>query len=238
MRKELQKERGKRLKAPILFHFISDHSQIAPNNIPSHTHQHNTPRGPASTWTTPLCSRSRFLVSPLAWESNPPLPQPSTTAVSAPRCHDDLSLEVLQETEREEGGRGVSFHREGQTRAQSLRGRGCDHLQDRREWLVGGRSPRALRHLSLQLCPNVCPSFSSSSSFFACCSLLVAHCRRTKRVIGQCRVLFDFHARYEDELSISVGDVLSIHAETSGWFDGSNRQGGFGMFPCDFVELL
>lgn len=58
------------------------------------------------------------------------------------------------------------------------------------------------------------------------------------RIVAQCRVLFDFSARDDEELSITEGDVISIHAETVGWFEGSNRQGRSGLFPADFVELL
>eukprot|EP00696_Hemimastix_kukwesjijk_P020007 gnl/Hemi2/9482_TR3295_c0_g1_i1.p1 gnl/Hemi2/9482_TR3295_c0_g1~~gnl/Hemi2/9482_TR3295_c0_g1_i1.p1 ORF type:complete len:666 (-),score=194.75 gnl/Hemi2/9482_TR3295_c0_g1_i1:129-1919(-) len=59
-------------------------------------------------------------------------------------------------------------------------------------------------------------------------------------VWNRCRVLFDYAAETEFELSIAAGDVLSILWEKEGWYMGykgeDETQQGF--FPCSYVEII
>ena len=54
----------------------------------------------------------------------------------------------------------------------------------------------------------------------------------------RCRVKFEFTAENDDELTINVGDIITINSDTEGWFSGTNDKGQSGMFPANYVELL
>ena len=54
------------------------------------------------------------------------------------------------------------------------------------------------------------------------------------------KVLYDYDAENEDELTIREGDIIVIldkHLEDSGWWKGE-LAGKSGVFPDNFVELL
>lgn len=56
--------------------------------------------------------------------------------------------------------------------------------------------------------------------------------------IGTCKVLYDYQAARDDELSMQQGDVLSIYKkEVTGWWVGSLR-GRKGIFPATYVEEI
>jgi len=51
--------------------------------------------------------------------------------------------------------------------------------------------------------------------------------------------LYDYAADGQDELSISIGEVLTVVApESNGWMFGTNAKGETGMFPASYVEKL
>ncbi|KAJ0178887.1 hypothetical protein K1T71_005662 [Dendrolimus kikuchii] len=61
-----------------------------------------------------------------------------------------------------------------------------------------------------------------------------------KPVKEQCRVLFPYEAVNEDELTLVVGDIVTIiskDAPDRGWWRGEVH-GAVGLFPDNFVELL
>lgn len=53
----------------------------------------------------------------------------------------------------------------------------------------------------------------------------------------QCRVLFEYEAQREDELSLRPGDILTILREDDGWWEGE-LDGRIGMFPSNFVQKI
>lgn len=53
----------------------------------------------------------------------------------------------------------------------------------------------------------------------------------------QCRVLFDYDAQRDDELSLRVGDIVTILREDDGWWEGEFN-GAVGVFPSNFVEKI
>lgn len=55
---------------------------------------------------------------------------------------------------------------------------------------------------------------------------------------SQCKVLYDYNADSDSELTIKEGDVLTIESEDEGWFFGSNSQGASGRFPSNYVQPL
>jgi len=52
----------------------------------------------------------------------------------------------------------------------------------------------------------------------------------------KCKVLFDFTAETEDELSIREGEIIIINSEAEGWMLGTNEKGKQGLFPANYVE--
>lgn len=54
----------------------------------------------------------------------------------------------------------------------------------------------------------------------------------------KCLVKFDFTAENDDELTIVVGQTITIVSEAEGWFCGTNDQGKTGLFPANYVEPL
>lgn len=55
----------------------------------------------------------------------------------------------------------------------------------------------------------------------------------------QCRVLYNYDAENEYELTIRPGEVLYIiQLDDDGWYRGTNAAGQFGRFPSNFVEPL
>lgn len=53
----------------------------------------------------------------------------------------------------------------------------------------------------------------------------------------QCRVLFDYEAQRDDELTLRVGDIVVILREDEGWWEG-DLNGQVGVFPSNFVEKI
>jgi len=52
------------------------------------------------------------------------------------------------------------------------------------------------------------------------------------------RVLYDYEAEDETELTIKEGEILHVISQTDGWYFGSNSQGQEGNFPSNFVEIV
>jgi sorting nexin-9/18/33 len=50
--------------------------------------------------------------------------------------------------------------------------------------------------------------------------------------------LFEFVASSADELTIKVGETVTIDTEASGWYSGTNSRGESGLFPANYVELV
>jgi len=57
-------------------------------------------------------------------------------------------------------------------------------------------------------------------------------------VPSQCKVLYDYTADSDSELTIKEGDVLTIESEDEGWYFGSNAQGASGRFPSNYVTAM
>lgn len=57
--------------------------------------------------------------------------------------------------------------------------------------------------------------------------------------IVQAKVTFEYTAEAEDELSLSVGEIVEITSQdvSDGWWEGK-LNGKTGVFPNNFVELL
>jgi hypothetical protein len=55
------------------------------------------------------------------------------------------------------------------------------------------------------------------------------------------KVLFDYEKQNDDELNLTVGDIVTINNkdvyESEGWWEGE-LNGIVGLFPDNFVELL
>lgn len=55
---------------------------------------------------------------------------------------------------------------------------------------------------------------------------------------SRCRALYDFQASMDDELSLSKGDVVTVHSRPEeGWWCGE-LHGSWGLFPASYVEEL
>jgi len=50
------------------------------------------------------------------------------------------------------------------------------------------------------------------------------------------RVLFDYDAEAEEELTIREGQIVAVLDEADGYFRGINNDGQVGKFPSIFVE--
>ena len=56
--------------------------------------------------------------------------------------------------------------------------------------------------------------------------------------LGRCSAIYDYTANLDDELSIRVGDVISVHdKQADGWWLGA-LEGRVGIFPATYVEEL
>merc|ERR1712232_424038 len=53
----------------------------------------------------------------------------------------------------------------------------------------------------------------------------------------RCLVKFEFTASSSDELTIRVGETVTIDTEASGWYSGTNDRGESGLFPANYVEV-
>merc|ERR1712137_1312947 len=53
----------------------------------------------------------------------------------------------------------------------------------------------------------------------------------------RCVVKFEFIASSADELTIKVGETVTIDTEASGWYSGTNSRGESGLFPANYVEV-
>ncbi len=52
------------------------------------------------------------------------------------------------------------------------------------------------------------------------------------------RVLYDYEAADEGELTVTVGQLLTVTNVYEGWYDGVDADGNTGMFPDNYVERL
>ncbi len=53
------------------------------------------------------------------------------------------------------------------------------------------------------------------------------------------RVLYDYDAQDDDEISLHVDDVVTnIQQIDEGWWTGTNPKQRNGMFPSNYVELI
>lgn len=59
-----------------------------------------------------------------------------------------------------------------------------------------------------------------------------------KELGGQCKVLYDYKADSDSELTIKEGEVLTVESEDEGWFFGFNSKGESGRFPSNYVQQL
>ncbi|XP_037076234.1 nostrin-like [Pollicipes pollicipes] len=56
--------------------------------------------------------------------------------------------------------------------------------------------------------------------------------------IGRCKVLYDYKANMNDELTIKAGDVINMHdKQEDGWWLGE-LNGTVGIFPATYVQEL
>ena len=58
-----------------------------------------------------------------------------------------------------------------------------------------------------------------------------------KLVKKTCKATFGYDAKDTDELTLKVGDIVTITEEIEGWLRGCNNRGECGMFPATFVEI-
>ena len=59
-----------------------------------------------------------------------------------------------------------------------------------------------------------------------------------KKPFERAKVTFDYEPEKDDELKLTVGDILIvINKEEEGWWEGE-LNGKTGMFPSNFVEVL
>jgi len=61
-----------------------------------------------------------------------------------------------------------------------------------------------------------------------------------KPVREQCRVLYEYTASIEDELSLKKDDIITIiskDVEDKGWWKGELK-GKIGLFPDNFVQII
>jgi len=59
-----------------------------------------------------------------------------------------------------------------------------------------------------------------------------------KKPVERAKVTFDYEPENDDELKLTVGDILTvIKKEEEGWWEG-DLNGKTGMFPSNFVEVL
>jgi hypothetical protein len=54
----------------------------------------------------------------------------------------------------------------------------------------------------------------------------------------RCKVLYDYDAEDETELTIKEGEILEIQGEEDGWYYGTNTSGAGGNFPSNYVEVV
>lgn len=54
----------------------------------------------------------------------------------------------------------------------------------------------------------------------------------------QCKVLYDYNADSDSELTIKEGDILTIETEDEGWYFGQNTKGDSGRFPSNYVQPM
>ena len=55
--------------------------------------------------------------------------------------------------------------------------------------------------------------------------------------LRRCKALFPMDAQNATELTLRVGDIISIEKEADGWFLGTNTRGERGIFPASFVVV-
>ncbi|XP_076444847.1 SH3 domain-containing kinase-binding protein 1-like isoform X2 [Babylonia areolata] len=62
--------------------------------------------------------------------------------------------------------------------------------------------------------------------------------QKRKEKTKRCKVMFDYKAENEDELDLTVGQILDFIREVEeGWWEGS-LDGKSGVFPSNFVEMM
>jgi len=52
------------------------------------------------------------------------------------------------------------------------------------------------------------------------------------------QALYAYEAENEYELSIQVGEILTVETEDEGWYCGTNSKNQYGRFPSNFCEPL
>lgn len=85
--------------------------------------------------------------------------------------------------------------------------------------------------------PTLPPKPSEYMQFTAACQCHMTHVDAGREY---CKVLFKYDAVNEDELTLNVGDVVSIHSRHTqevGWWKGE-LGGKIGVFPDNFVEVI
>jgi hypothetical protein len=56
--------------------------------------------------------------------------------------------------------------------------------------------------------------------------------------VNKCRVLHEYVAEADYELSIKPGDTITVEGNDEGWFYGTNQQGQYGRYPSNYVDLV
>lgn len=59
-----------------------------------------------------------------------------------------------------------------------------------------------------------------------------------KELVGQVKVLYDYTADSDSELTIKEGELLTVESEDEGWYFGFNSKGESGRFPSNYVAQL
>lgn len=59
-----------------------------------------------------------------------------------------------------------------------------------------------------------------------------------QEVVEQCRAMYPYSANLNDELSLSPGDLITVHEkQADGWWIGECR-GRTGIFPATYVQVI
>lgn len=51
------------------------------------------------------------------------------------------------------------------------------------------------------------------------------------------KVLFEYQAQQEGDLSLRVGEIVTVLKQEGGWWEGE-LNGASGVFPSNYVQLL
>jgi len=67
---------------------------------------------------------------------------------------------------------------------------------------------------------------------------VVASKEEPTKTATKCKVLYDYNADSDSELTIKEGDILTIETEDEGWYFGANGKGDTGRFPSNYVQTM